>query len=234
MIGYTTQRPAATDRQRWLVALLMPIGPAAVALLRFILPYNTTDSAASVVRKVAAHSGAQHAVLWLEVVAIFTLVPGAYAALRLSRGAAPRLTAAAAGLLIPGYLALAAGGAGGADTLTYVGVTHGVDHGTLARLVDLTGQSGPSVVLGIVFVVGHIVGTVLLAIALWRSGVIPPWAAAVLGVSQPLHLIAAMSGNHPLDLLGWGLTAVGMASAAAAVLGARREIHHGDGVASAS
>jgi hypothetical protein len=30
-------------------------------------------------------------------------------------------------------------------------------------------------------------------------------------ISQPLHLAAALTGNHPLDLLGWGLTGFALA-----------------------
>jgi hypothetical protein len=69
-----------------------------------------------------------------------------------------------------------------------------------------------------IFVVGHIVGTVLLGFALWRSGSVHWIWAVLMGISQPLHLLAAMTGNHPLDLLGWGLTALVMGVAAVRVL----------------
>jgi hypothetical protein len=66
-----------------------------------------------------------------------------------------------------------------------------------------------------VFVVGHILGTVLLGVALWRA--IPRWAAAALAVSQPLHLLfAVVVPNHLLDAVAWGLTAVGFTAAAMA------------------
>jgi hypothetical protein len=36
-------------------------------------------------------------------------------------------------------------------------------------------------------------------------------------VSQPVHLVAAVTGNHPLDLLAWSLTAAAMAAVAPAL-----------------
>jgi hypothetical protein len=65
----------------------------------------------------------------------------------------------------------------------------------------------------VVFVAGHIMGTVLLGAALWR--VVPRWAAVALAVSQPLHLVfAVIVPNHLLDAAAWTLTAVGFGVAA--------------------
>jgi hypothetical protein len=65
-------------------------------------------------------------------------------------------------------------------------------------------------VAGVVFVVGHVVGTVLLGCALLRVAVVPRAAAWAVLVSQPVHFVAAVIlGSHLLDLVGWGLNAVG-------------------------
>lgn len=200
--------------QRWAAALTMPVGPAAVAVLRFVLPYNTTDSPAAMVGKVAVHPSAQRTVLWLGLLALFTLVPGAFAAVRLVRTRSPRLALLAGALLVPGYLALFWGGS---DLDAYVGTRTGMTH-TVAALVSLGAADPTSVLASSVFVVGHILGSVLLGVAFWRSRVMArPWALAMV-VSQPLHLVAAMTGNHPLDLVAWGLTAAAMGAAARAVV----------------
>ncbi|MGH3983449.1 MAG: hypothetical protein ACRDST_12380 [Pseudonocardiaceae bacterium] len=63
------------------------------------------------------------------------------------------------------------------------------------------------------FVLGHIVRTVLLGIALWRM--VPRWATLALIVSQPLHLVfAVVVPNGLLDAAAWSLTAVGFAATA--------------------
>ena len=58
-MGLTDTRTLA----RWTAAILMPIGPAAVAVLRFVLPYDTNDSAAVMIAKVQADVGSQQAVM---------------------------------------------------------------------------------------------------------------------------------------------------------------------------
>lgn len=200
---------------RWLAAMLLPIGPAAVAVLRFILPYNTPDGSAAVAAKVLAHAGAQSEVLWLGFVAILTLVPAVLAVGRLTRRRAPRLTAAALLLAVPGYLSLT--WLIGSDLMAWAGAKQGLDAATLGRLLGAVHPT--SAIAGILFVLGHVVGTVLLGIALWRTRVVPRWAAVVTIVAQPLHFVAAVIlASHGLDLVAWGLNAVGFATVAVAIL----------------
>lgn len=79
------------------------------------------------------------------------------------------------------------------------GVTEGIDDAVLGRWYE--GGHPIFYVAGIVFVVGHVIGTVLLGIAMWRSRAVPRWAAAITAVAQPLHFVAAVViASHPLDL----------------------------------
>ncbi len=204
-------------QQRWAAAVLMPVGPLAVAILRFVIPYDAFDAPDTVIAKVAAHPAAQAAVIWLGLVALFTLVPGAYAVLRLVRPGAPRLAIAAAILLIPGYLGLF-GTASGADLNAYVGARANLDPHTLTQLMQQASEQPTVVISGLVFLVGHIVGCILLGLALWRSAVVHWIWAIAMTISQPIHLYAAVTGNHPLDLVAWGLATVAMAAAAISVL----------------
>ena len=96
-------RPGA----RWLVAVLLPVGPAAIAVLRLIMPYSTADDSATIVGKVAAHQGAQSLVVWLGLLGALTMVPAVLWVASLTRERAPRTTVAALALLVPGYVALA-------------------------------------------------------------------------------------------------------------------------------
>jgi membrane-bound ClpP family serine protease len=73
------------------------------------------------------------------------------------------------------------------------------------------------ILLGI-FIVGHILGTLLLGIAAYRSGLVPRPVAVALAASQFVHLAAVIAGLPWLDLLAWGTTALGMAFLARAVL----------------
>jgi hypothetical protein len=200
---------------RWVAALLIPIGPAAVAVLRFVLPYFTADDPSTVVQNVIAHPGRQSLVLWLGFIAVLTLVPAVLWVGRLTRRRAPTVTAAALLLAVPGYLSL--GWLAGSDVLLWIGAREGVDPGTLARMYEAAHPTS-NAAAGL-FVLGHVIGTVLLGIAMWRSRTVPRWAALMTIVSQPLHFVAAIIVMSPsLDLIAWGMNAVGFAAAAAAVL----------------
>jgi hypothetical protein len=167
------------------------------------------------VAAVDAHPGRQSAVIWLAYVGVLTLVPGLFVAARVCREAAPRLTAWALALSVPGYLSL--GMMLGADDLLWSTHDAGLSAADSAAVVSAA-HPAVDVSLG-VFVVGHVIGTVLLGLALLRSGRIPAWAAWAITVSQPLHFIATVVlGSPQVDFVGWSLTAVGMAAVAVAVV----------------
>jgi hypothetical protein len=193
---------------RLLAAILLPVGPAAVALLRFVMPYRTTDSTTAIVHQVAAHQTAQAAVVWLGFIASLTLVPAVLSAGRVARREAPRLTAAALLLLVPAYLSI--GWLVTGDAAVLFAVQHGLSTEDAAASYDAL---HPAVlVAGGIFVAGHVLGTVLLGCALWRVREFPHWAAMAIATSQPLHFVAAVIvGSHGLDLVAWGLNAVGFA-----------------------
>lgn len=208
------QAARATDSHLWsrlLAAVLVALGPAAVAVLRFILPYSTTDDSAHTVAAVYAAPGRQSAVLWLSLIAILTLVPAALWVASLTRSRAPRMTIAALILLIPGYLSM--GYLASIDLQLWAGAAEGVDIPTMIRLSE---SVHPTTVIGTgVFVLGHVLGTVLLGIAIWRSNAAPRWAALLVIASQPLHLSAVILSSPTLDLVGWGMQAAGFAIVAA-------------------
>lgn len=193
--------------------LLLPVGPLCVGLLRFLLPYYTADGSLATVQAVDAHPARQSAVLWLGLIAIVTLVPGVIA---VATALPPsRLKAWALGLSVPGYLCL--GVLLAEDYLLSAGVAAHIDPRQLAAQLDANHPSFD--VATAIFVVGHVVGTVLLGVALLRSGRIPAWAAWTITVSQPLHFVAAVIvGSPTLDLVAWSMTAVGMGVVARALI----------------
>ncbi|HWM73324.1 MAG TPA: DUF4386 family protein [Nocardioides sp.] len=220
----TAVRSAATDRvaqhRFGLIALavLAPVGPAAVAVLRYVLPYETTDSASEIVRETYADPGAMSLVLWLTLVAALTIVPGAIAVGRLVQPRVPRLTAVALALTVPGYLMLPL--LAGLDHPVWMAAESGASQATAVALLEAAHPSY-AIATGI-FVVGHVLGTVLLGVAMLRSGLVPAWAAIATIVSQPLHFFAAVIvPNHALDGFAWGLNALGFAAAAVAIIRTR-------------
>jgi type IV secretory pathway protease TraF len=194
-------------------ALVAPIGPLAIAALRGLLPYDTVDDSATIVAKVAAHPAAESAVLWLSWLALLTLPLGVLVVSGVAMRARPVLGAVAAVLTWVGFGSLTF--LVTPDQAALAGVDAGVPAATTATLLTAIDQHPVASTATGVFVAGHIVGTVLLGLALWRA--VPRWAALALIVSQPLHfLVAVIVPNHALDALAWVLTTVGFAAAAAA------------------
>jgi hypothetical protein len=207
--------PDLRHATRVLAAVLLPIGPAAVAILRYILPYTTAGDSRAVVRLVAEHQTAENAVVWLGFVASLTLAPSVIFAGRAVGRSAPRLAAVATPLLVVGYLSLAWLVA--TDAAALFAVRHDLPAGTAAKMYD--GLHPVVYVAGGLFVVGHVLGTVLLGIGMLRGRVVAVWAAVATIIAQPIHFVAAVVlASNSLDLVGWGLNAIGFAAVSVAIL----------------
>jgi hypothetical protein len=199
-------------RLRPLVALAVT-GPLAIAVLRGVLPYSTNDDPLTAATAAAASPAAQSAVLWLSYLALLTLPLGVLVVGRVAVRARRVLGGIAAGLAWVGYASLFWLAAPDQLALS------GLPPQTVADAVMGIGSHPSQAVAVAAFVAGHILGTVLLGIAVWRPkaelaeptmGRVPRWAAVALIVSQPLHLVfAVVVPNHLLDACAWGLTAVG-------------------------
>jgi hypothetical protein len=186
-----------------------------IAALRAIMPTFSAGTTAEMVAAVAGASERQSATVWLGMAALLVLLPGVLAAAEVTRGLAPRLTWWAVALLVPGYTMLAFLVA--SDAETWSAVDAGLGAPASIQLLD---HEHPAVAAAqAIFIVGHVVGTVLLGIALLRSRRVPAVFAWVLTVSQPLHFVAlVVVGVQALDATAWALTAIGMGAAAWALV----------------
>lgn len=203
---------------RVLAAIVLPVGPLAVAGLRYVLPYFSATTPGETAAAAMEAVGRQSAVVWLGLIATFTLLPGVLAVGRLTRRGAPRLTAAAMLLVVPGYLAMSF--MIGSDLVLWTGAQAGLDEPTLTELADTVHPTSNIAV--VVFVLGHVIGTVLLGLALLRSRTVPAWAAILTAVSQPLHFVAfVILGSPTLDCASWTANSVAFAVVAMAILRTR-------------
>ena len=201
----------------WGVALLLPLGPAAIAVLRLILPYYTAERHSRHGRRRRRGPGTAERSPLARVHR--HPHPGArpFRSRPALSDAAPRLTSWALGL--PSR-AISRSACWWAPT-TCCGALGRRPVGADAVAVVDAGHPTIGIAIG-VFVLGHVVGTVLLGLALLRSGRIPAWAGWAIAVSQPLHFVATVIlGSPQVDFVAWSLTAVGMAFVARDVLSDR-------------
>jgi hypothetical protein len=194
---------------RTALAVLMPIGPLAIAIVRGILPYYTTDSNTAMAAKVAAHQGTESVVIWLTFIALLTLIPGVITLGLTARQHAPRLGTIGLVVTFAAICCLFWSNVAGADTVALGAARIGTAPGATGALLTSIGAIPAIGLAANVFVIGHILGLLLLGIALWRGRAVPRWSALLLAVSQILHFIfAVVVPNHALDGCAWGLTAV--------------------------
>ncbi|GIF68383.1 hypothetical protein Ais01nite_64180 [Asanoa ishikariensis] len=209
--------PAGADARtgwRWLLALAAVPLALFVTVFRYLLPYDTGDQPREIFDKLVAATTFQQAALAVGGLVALTGCAGVLAVAWHTRRHTPLLTTVGLFLAVPGYLALFAGGPY-ADALTYVTGTHPEVDRDLAFALGSALESSPqSNVLVLVFVAGHLLGTIMIGVALWRARIAPTWLAIGLAVSQPIHLTAVLTGVRWLDLVGWGLTTVGFGWAA--------------------
>ena len=215
--GSVSRSPAGFDRRA--LAVVTPVGPLAIAIVRGILPYKTTDSNATLAAQVALHQGTETLVVWLTFIAMLTLIPGVITIGLMARRGARRLGTVGLVLTFAAFMSLFWSTVAGSDNVALAAARIGVSPALTGRLLDSMGAI-PAIGLGSdLFVIGHILGLVLIGIALWRGRVLPSWAALLIAVSQVLHFIfAVIVPVHALDGLAWGLTAVGFAVAALALV----------------
>jgi Ca2+/Na+ antiporter len=203
---------------RTLLAIAGPPLACYVAISRFLLPYDMSDSPEMIFERLVAHPGFGMANLWLGLVLAPTCIAGVVAVGWLSRRRVPMLTTVGLTLAVVGYTCLAIGNSFGELSTALVASHPDVDRATAYALGSGLELGPVSSVTGTLFVFGHLVGTVILGVALWRSHAVPTWAALLLAASQPIHLASVLLGSRPLDLVGWGGTALGFAAAGWALL----------------
>jgi hypothetical protein len=199
-------------RRAGLMAVVV-LGPLSITVLRAILPYHSTDDAATMAAKVAQHQGAETTVLWLTLTAMLTLVPAVIAVGLLATRHARRLGTWGMVLAVAGFSCLAA--IATPDFTALASARAGLDPGAASQLLDQLYVDPTLTVAVAMFVLGHVAGIVLLGVALLRGHAIPTWAAWALIVSQPLHVVfAVVVPSNVLDAAAWALTTAGFAMAA--------------------
>jgi hypothetical protein len=204
-------------RRAGLVAVVV-LGPLSITVLRGILPYHATDDSATIAAKVAAHPTAQAAVLWLTLVAMITLIPGVIAVGLLATRHSRLLGTWGVALAVAGFSLLWAVTA--IDFTALAGAQSDIGRDATTRVLDELNTSPTLTMAVTAFIVGHVLGMVLIGVALLRGRAIWAWAAWALVVSQPLHIVfAVVVPSNVLDAAAWALTTVGFAAAAVTITG---------------
>ena len=216
----TSVVPPRDLRRFWriCIAILLPLGPLGITIGRATMPYWTDQAPEAIVTGVLENPGSLTFGAWFGLLMFPSLLAGVLTLGYLARRAAPVL--ATIGTIVT-FVAYANWGAvGNSDYLTVTLGAAGFDPATILRINEVMLADPLATVAGVCWIFGHIIGTILLAIAIGKARVVNRWVATGLAVSQPIHLVAAVIiPNRWLDVtLGWGLTTVCFALVSVAIL----------------
>jgi len=196
-------------------AFCLIVGPASVALGSLFQQVHDGDSASTALRRIAAHPGAAHTAILFDVGAV-AMIPAMLYLMRQARDRGPRLALIGGAVAFIGWTVGVASFVG-IDVLQYH-AAQAADHAAAVGLVDKVNHDSILGALVGVFVIGHLLGMLLLGIALWRARAVATWAAFLVAF-MPLAHLAVHSIGGAVDAATYGLLAVGMIACAFKALG---------------
>ena len=185
--------------QRYAAAIILPIPPTCVAIGRL---FQTDDSdTRRTLDLIAANPDRQFIFALLGFIGLLTVVPAFLAAAGLSRRRRPVLTTIALTVNLAGYLGAFAMAA--IDSLYLIGALLPADQRDVAAIViDKMWSSGIPGFSANLFVLGHVLGAILMGLALRGSIATVGWMAMLL--TTPMHVLAfVVLQMPPLDMAAW-------------------------------
>ena len=146
------------------------------------------------------------------MVGCLLLVPAVLGAMGLVRVRSARLGLLGGVLMITGYICYFAMLFQGYATIALA--QHGGANPDNVAVQDLMVNQGFFIAVALTFVVGNLIGTFLLGLALFRARVVPRWAAVLVLVWPVAHILGGPWG----EVLGAAVEAVGLAVVGLTVL----------------
>jgi hypothetical protein len=220
--------PGATAVDRYDTGLRR-FGLAAGAFLApwFIVACNTgwaiaqadgarDETGADSLAAATAHPTLVHSVILFGLLGALLMIPAALGAARLAGQGAAKLSFIAGTLVAAGYACYFAVLLPDLTTLAMVRV--GGPMADFARVLDARQEDATGAWVFLLFVVGNILGTFLLGLALWRSRSTARWAAVAIMVWPPMHIIGLVAGVEWFEVAGAAVQGLGFAAVAIRLL----------------
>ena len=200
------ERPSEErDVARTLAGWSLIIAPALLLLWNAIDPASS-DKAAERLTQIADNGPRFIVAGYLGVFGVWAFIPGIIGLWRLFEG--PRritLGQVGAGLMLIGLVTTIA--FFGFGIYEYEAAQPGYDAVQMAKLADnVEAPSAAAIPLLIVFLVGVVVGSFIVAWSLWRRHVVPVWSPVAIVIGTILNFVA---DNPALSATGWAFTLVG-------------------------
>lgn len=191
---------------RTLTGLCLIGAPLALTAAAVIGPDFIDDDKQAELNNIAVrHHRFVVSLLLFFVAGILILLAG-LGLIRFFRGARVTMGAVAGALLVLG--AHATMGFYAISGIEYEMARHGLDQTEMAKLVDQLEDSGILTPVWILFLIGIVIGSILLAIATWRGKTIPVWASAAIVVAAVLGFFGG--DDKAFEIAGFVVLLVGL------------------------
>jgi hypothetical protein len=202
---------------KWTVTgVVCLVGASVGALVQYLVsPIGAGDSASAQVAAAAAHLTRMRWAVVLDLPILLTIPALLYVGW-LAGARTSRLTATGTGLTF----AVALGAVGyllALDPLLYAAALQPDRAAATGVVSDYLGNGVVTAVV-VAYLAGHVVGFVLLAVALRRARVVPVWAASAMGLWPLVEMAGGAAGVRWLAAAGYGLLVVAFGACAAALL----------------
>jgi hypothetical protein len=199
-------------------AIALPIGillqAASNAVYSLITMNGGSDATgAGALELVSSYPTQSHLAVTLSVIGSMLIVAGVPAALRVLRPARPRLSLVGGILMMAGYIAYF--GIVFSTTLHIALAATDVD---AAAAIDASQDNVWSFPFMILFIVGNILGTFLLGLAVLLSKQLPTVAGVLIMAWPVLHIIGLIAGTEWFAVAGATLETIGLVILAMAAL----------------
>lgn len=170
-----------------------------VAVLRAIDGHTTRTAAADVF----VYTGA------------FLAAPATLALMRVLNARSPRLATTGGAMHLLGWIAII--GVLMGDVIAVEMVRGGTPAPDVVQLYRRIMSSPPVIALNIIATL-HVIGGIILGIALWRTRIVPLWAGVAATLAQPIHFASNIAGILWIDSMTWLALAAALGCVAAVVL----------------
>ena len=209
-----TTHPIARTVTGWSLILAPLTGMGAAVALPAL-----RDSRSAEISAIARHQDRFYLYALGILLSSYLFVPAFFGIMNLLREQAPRWAYLAGGLAQVGML-VAIGDA--ATELMYWQMgAPAADHSQMAALADRYESANGS---GMVYTVGGlavVAGTLLVSVALWRTRVVPRWAAVGITAGVGANIVGFGMASQPVLVASYVVTLAACARIAAVVLGTR-------------
>jgi Domain of unknown function (DUF4386) len=185
---------------RTLTGLCLIVGPILYLIAAVVSPDTDNDNKAKELANIAANKGSYLVGNMLWLAAGIVLMAASVGIIHMFRGRKLGLGQVAGALLLLGNAVTFGWFAFG--TVEYEMVNHaGLDRAALAKFLDKADSTATIAPLIVCFLLGIVVGLILLGIAAWRRRAVPVWSAILMPVAGILGFISNSQGMEIVDFV---------------------------------